>query len=61
VGVSRNGINVYRFNYIGSPEIYEGVIAQELLETEYADAVFSDGRYFKVDYSMLDVNFKSVL
>ena len=61
VGVSRNGINVYRFNYIGSPEIYEGVIAQELLETEYADAVFSDGIYFKVDYSMLDVNFKSIL
>lgn len=60
IGVSPNGLNIYRFSYIGSPEIYEGVIAQELLETEFAGAVFMENSYYKVDYSQIDVEFKNV-
>ncbi len=39
VGKSQSGINIYQFNYIGQDGLYEGVIAQELLNTEFESAV----------------------
>lgn len=53
VGKSPSDINIYSFNYKGSKDKYEGVLAQEVLwaSTEY------DG-YLMVDYSKLDVDFR---
>jgi hypothetical protein len=61
VGTSEKGINIYQFNYIGEQGLYEGVIAQELLGTEFETALLTgeDGMY-KVDYSKLDVEFKQI-
>jgi hypothetical protein len=61
VGKSQNEINIYQFNYIGKDGLYEGVIAQELLGTEFESAVVlgEDGMY-AVDYSKLDVEFKQI-
>ena len=56
-----NGINVYDFEYIDKPgEIYRGVIAQELLDTEFREAVILEDGYYKVDYSMLGIEFKKI-
>jgi hypothetical protein len=61
VGQSENGINIYQFNYINQDGLYEGVIAQELLGTEYESAaVLSENDLYKVDYSQLDVKFKKI-
>lgn len=61
IGKSGMGINIYRFNYIGESELYEGVIAQELIDTEFSSAleIGEDGLY-KVDYSKIDVEFKKI-
>lgn len=61
VGTSEKGINIYQFNYIGREGLYEGVIAQELLNTEFESAAIldEDGMY-SVDYSKLDVEFKKL-
>lgn len=61
VGKSTMGINIYQFNYIGKEELYEGVIAQELIGTEFEEAAVlgEDGMYM-VDYSKLDVEFKQL-
>jgi hypothetical protein len=61
VGKSQSGINIYQFNYIGQDGLYEGVIAQELLNTEFESAVVlgGDGMY-AVDYTKLDVEFKKI-
>jgi hypothetical protein len=61
VGQSNSGINIYQFNYIAEEGLYEGVIAQELLDTEFQNAIVEgeDGMY-KVDYSKLDVEFKKL-
>jgi hypothetical protein len=61
VGKSENGINIYQFNYIGRDGLYEGVIAQELLGTDFENSLVmdSDGMY-AVDYSKLDVEFKQI-
>jgi hypothetical protein len=55
VGTSSSGTNVYRWNYIGSPQRYQGVIAQEV---PWA-CVDKDGIKY-VDYSKVDVDFQEV-
>jgi hypothetical protein len=48
------GINVYNYNYLGSVVTQRGVMAQELLGTDYADAVeLQDNGFYKVDYNLL--------
>jgi hypothetical protein len=49
-----NGLNVYEYNYTWSSEKQKGVMAQELLETKYSDAVSTHkSGYYMVDYSKL--------
>jgi len=49
-----HGINVYNYNYLGSAVVQRGVMAQELLGTDYADAVeMQDNGFYKVDYDLL--------
>ena len=60
IGVSESGINIYTFEYIeqmGLEGTYQGVMAQELIGTEFESALVFDGEYYKVDYSKLDVEF----
>jgi hypothetical protein len=62
IGVSNSGINIYTFEFIDKPsDLYQGVIAQELIGTEFESAtrIESDGHYH-VDYSKLDVEFKKI-
>jgi hypothetical protein len=62
IGVSNSGINIYTFEFIDKPnEVYQGVIAQELIGTKFelATKIESDG-YYHVDYSKLDVEFKKI-
>jgi hypothetical protein len=56
IGQSPSGINIYSFNFKGTKDQYEGVLAHEV---PYASMV-GDSGYWKVDYSQLDVEFKKV-
>jgi hypothetical protein len=60
IGTSENGINIYLFTYTFDPStIYQGVMAQELLGTQYESSVHIDKNgLYSVDYSQLDVEFK---
>lgn len=56
IGKSPSGINIYRFSYLGSNNVYEGVMAQEVPQ-----ASFDIGNgILAVDYSKIDVQFKRV-
>jgi hypothetical protein len=61
IGQSPSGINIYEFNYIGEEGLYEGIIAQELVGTEYENAltINNDGKYL-VNYDQIDVQFKKI-
>ena len=62
IGKSGKGLPIYEFNYKGDRnQRYQGVMAQDLLTTDYANSVItgSDG-FYRVDYSQLDVAFKKV-
>jgi hypothetical protein len=50
------GLNTYTYNYIGDATLHTGVMAQEILTTEYANAVsVHESGYYQVDYAMLPV------
>jgi hypothetical protein len=62
IGISPRGIAIYSFEYIDSPGVsYQGVMAQELIGTEFEAAVLvmEDG-FYGVDYSMIDVDFTKI-
>lgn len=61
VGKSESGINIYQYNYKNDIKLYEGVIAQELIGTEFESAlsIEEDGMY-SVNYKTLDVEFKKL-
>jgi len=59
IGV-KSGVNVYSFTYLSdSKTTYVGAMAQDLLESKYANAVSIDADgYYTVDYSKLPIKFK---
>jgi hypothetical protein len=56
VGVSTRGVNIYEYNYIGSKQRYQGVMADEV---PWA-VIERENDYNLVDYSKVDVEFKKV-
>ena len=62
IGTSPLGINIYEFTYkFNSHQIYVGVIAQELIGTEFESALVNDKNgYYAVDYSKIDVKFSKL-
>ena len=61
VGKSRNGLNIYQFNYTDTEGLYEGVIAQELIGTEYESALSkNEDNCYVVDYNKIDVKFRRI-
>ena len=64
IGQSPKGVPIYYFKYITKPDgpVYQGTIAQDLLDLGFKDAVKKDtttGMYL-VDYSKIDVIFKAL-
>jgi hypothetical protein len=62
IGVSDLGINIYSFMYInGDDNIYQGIMAQELIGTKFENAVIlNDNGFYSVNYSIIDVEFKKI-
>jgi hypothetical protein len=62
IGQSNLGINIYHFTYtFNTKVIYQGVIAQELIGTQFEGALIMDKNgFYSVDYSKLDVEFKKI-
>jgi hypothetical protein len=65
IGVSKMGIPIYTFRYkqdyngIVAHLLYEGVIAQDLINMGLDNTVYRDpDGFYKVDYSKIDVEFK---
>jgi len=61
IGVSDFGLNVYQFNYKNEEGLYQGVIAQELIGTNYEDSLsLNENGLYVVDYNKIDVEFKKL-
>ena len=60
VGYSPSGINIYEWNYIGKPQRYRGVMAQEILERHPEAVALQPDGYMSVYYGKIDVNMEMV-
>lgn len=61
IDASNLGINIYEFEYTSEPgQRYIGVMAQELLGTQFSNAVVEKNQTLYVDYSKIDVDFKKI-
>ena len=57
VGTSPSGLGIYEWSYIGEPDRYRGVIAQDLIAQGREDAVVeADNGYLMVRYDKIDVD-----
>ena len=56
-----NGHNIYEFNYIGKPERWQGVMAQEVLETNPEAVITTNDGYYAVDYGKLGIEFRRIV
>jgi hypothetical protein len=63
IGISEKGLAIYEFEYKNKnlgEGVYQGVMAQDLLESK-PEAVISDNSgILSVDYSLIDVDFKRI-
>lgn len=57
---SPSGITIYQFRYAEDGPLYQGVIAQELLETHPNAVVTMPNGYYGVRYDLIDVDFVKV-
>jgi hypothetical protein len=57
IGESKSGINIYTFRYKDKPEVFQGVIAQEIQEINPEAVIEKDG-FLAVNYDLIDVEFK---
>ncbi len=55
----KNGYNIYQFRYKDQPEVYEGVMAQEVKDIN-PDAVGERNGFMTVNYSMIGIEMRRV-
>jgi hypothetical protein len=60
VGVAANGLPLYNFRYVWSDEVYQGVMAQDVLEVCPEAVSTLPGGYMSVDYDMLGMRMTKV-
>ena len=58
-GTADNGLPLYTFRYIGQSQLWEGVMAQDVL-THTPEAVVDLGGYYGVNYEMLGLEMRAV-
>ena len=55
IGTTRHGLPFYTFNYVGKPERYAGVIAQDVLSIMPEAVSIADDGFYRVDYQRLQI------
>lgn len=59
VGTADNGLPLYHFRYLGQSQVWEGVMAQDVL-AHTPQAVSELGGYYMVDYGKLGLEMRAV-
>jgi hypothetical protein len=60
IGTTAHNLPLYTFRYIGAPELYEGVMAQDVLGVMPAAVEVDAAGYYRVDYDMLGIPFRQI-
>lgn len=60
VGTTVLGLPLYHFKYVGKPETYEGVMAQEVLEVMPSAVSRGEDGYYRVNYMALGTTMRQI-
>ena len=60
VGVAANGLPLYQYRYIGSGTVFEGVMAQDVLQHTPEAVVTMPGGLMMVNYDMLGLRLRVI-
>ena len=58
IGTAAHGLPLYTFRYIGGTDIYEGVMAQDVLHVMPSAVSVAEDGYYRVDYEQLGIPFR---
>jgi hypothetical protein len=58
LGVSPSGLPIYAFQYAWGGPRYVGAMAQDLLKLRPDAVILGDSGYYKVDYSLIDIEMR---
>ena len=58
IGTGAHGLPLYTFRYIGEPDLYEGVMAQDVLGVVPSAVSVAEDGYYRVDYDQLGIPFR---
>ena len=61
IGESISGLGIYKFNYIGKAKQYIGAMADEVLKITPKAAILGDDGFYRINYDLLDIDFKEVV
>ncbi|MEP2891144.1 tail fiber domain-containing protein [Tateyamaria sp.] len=60
IGTTAHGLPLYNFRYIGGDQLFEGVMAQDVLKVVPEAVVQSAYGFYAVDYGMLGIEMRAV-
>ncbi|MEP4249016.1 tail fiber domain-containing protein [Tateyamaria sp.] len=60
IGTTAHGLPLYNFRYIGGDQLFEGVMAQDVLKVVPEAVVRSAYGFYAVDYGMLGIEMRAV-
>ena len=58
IGTAAHGLPLYTFRYIGETDLYEGVMAQDVLHVMPTAVSVAEDGYYRVDYEQLGIPFR---
>ena len=58
IGTAAHGLPLYSFRYIGETDLYEGVMAQDVLHVVPSAVSVAEDGYYRVDYEQLGIPFR---
>ncbi|HKX08001.1 MAG TPA: tail fiber domain-containing protein [Stellaceae bacterium] len=60
IGTAAHGLPLYTFRYVGETDLYEGVMAQDVLHVMPSAVSVAEDGYYRVDYEQLGIPFRRV-
>ena len=57
-GTAAHGLPLYTFRYIGETDLYEGVMAQDVLHVMPSAVSVAEDGYYRVNYEQLGIPFR---
>ena len=60
IGTAAHNLPLYAFSYLDEGGVYEGVMAQDVMNVMPAAVVVGEDGYYRVKYEMLGIEFRRI-